>query len=52
MVSADSWRASEADVDVCARLDTHPVAMVAERLLGSLPVLWPLMAGKVDCCQV
>lgn len=46
-VSTDRWRAFEADVEVCARLDVYPIAMIADRSCGPQPVLRPSPVEQV-----
>lgn len=43
-VSSEVWRTFESDVDVCARPDRYPIAMVADRSSGPAPVLRPSVA--------
>lgn len=38
-VNPAQWRRFEADVDICARVDTHPIAMIADTQGGRPPTL-------------
>jgi 2-phosphosulfolactate phosphatase len=38
-VGREQWRNFEADVDVCARVDSHPIAMIADLTRGRPPTL-------------